>query len=124
MVIGIEHVAIASPDPRKLVQWYVEILGFSINYDSGSTIFAKTPNGSMIEFIGSESGVRPLNLKDAGLRHLALQVIDFEAACAKLKAAGIRFVSDPVDSKGVKVVFFQDPEGNYLHLVQREKPLP
>jgi glyoxylase I family protein len=124
MVIGIEHVAIASPNPRKLVQWYVETLGFTINYDSGSTVFAKAPNGSMIEFIGSERDLRPLALKDPGLRHLALQVSDFDAAYAKLKAAGTKFVSEPVDSNGVKVVFFPDPEGNYLHLVQREKPLP
>ncbi|MFB3776049.1 MAG: VOC family protein [Bryobacteraceae bacterium] len=124
MIIGIEHVAIASPDPRKLVQWYVENLGFTVNYDSGSTVFVKASNGSMIEFISSEGALGAVTLKDPGLRHLALQTSDFDADYARLKAAGVKFAADPVYGTGVKVVFFSDPEGNFLHLVQRERPLP
>ena len=124
MIVGIEHVAIASPDPQKLAQWYVETLGFVINYNSGKTLFIKAPNGSMFEIITSEGGRVPQTLKDPGLRHVALTVSDFEAAYAKIKAAGVKFVSEPMDSKGVKVVFFKDPEGNYLHLLKRETPLP
>jgi len=124
MIVGIEHVAIASPDPQKLAQWYVETLGFVINYNSGKTLFIKAPNGSMFEIITSEGGRVPQTLKDPGLRHVALTVSDFEAAYAKIKAAGVKFVSEPMDSKGVKVVFFEDPEGNYLHLLKRETPLP
>ncbi len=125
MVVGIEHVAIASPDPQKLAQWYVETLGFTINYNSGKTVFVKAPNGSMIEIITAE-GARPpaQTLKDPGLRHMALTVSDFDPVYGKIKAAGVKFVSEPVDSKGVKVVFFEDPEGNYLHLIQRQTPLP
>ena len=32
MVTGIEHTAIASPDPLRLAQWYVDHLDFAINY--------------------------------------------------------------------------------------------
>jgi glyoxylase I family protein len=124
MIIGIEHVAIASPDPQRLAQWYVEKLGFVINYNSGKTLFIKAPNGSMFEIITSEGGRVPQTLKDPGLRHVALTVGDFEAAYETIKAAGVKFVSEPLDSKGVKVVFFEDPEGNYLHLLKRETPLP
>ncbi len=124
MIVGIEHVAIASPDPQKLAQWYVDTLGFVINYNSGRTVFVKAPNGSMIEIIASE-GARPYQtLKDPGLRHLALTVSDFDAAYAKLKDAAVKFISEPADLKGVKVVFFEDPDGNYLHLLRRETPLP
>ncbi len=124
MIVGIEHVAIASPDPQKLAQWYVETLGFVINYNSGKTLFIKAPNGSMFEIITSEGAHVPQSLKAPGLRHVALTVNDFEAAYEKIKAAGVKFVSEPMDSKGVKVVFFEDPEGNYLHLLKRETPLP
>jgi catechol 2,3-dioxygenase-like lactoylglutathione lyase family enzyme len=124
MVTGIEHVAIASPDPQKLARWYVETLGFVINYNSGRTVFVKAPNGSMIEIIISE-GERPAQtMKDPGFRHMALAVDDFDAAYGRIKAAGVKFVSEPSDSKGVKVVFFEDPDGNYLHLIRRETPLP
>ena len=43
MVTGIEHVAIASPDPLRLALWYVEHLDFVINYQpsQSKTVFIK-----------------------------------------------------------------------------------
>lgn len=125
MVIGIEHTAIASPDPEKLARWYVDHLSFTINYQSATskTTFIKAPNGSMFEIILSKGERGPQTPKDPGLRHVAIAVDDFDADYKTLKAAGIR-LEEPVDSKGVRLVFFADPDGNILHLIQREKPLP
>lgn len=124
MVLGLEHTAIASPDPRRLAHWYVEQLGFVINYDSGRTVFVKAPNGSMLEIITSEGDRAAQNMKSPGLRHLALAVDDFETTYSRLRSAGVSFAGEPTDSKGVKLVFFTDPDGNFLHLIQRETPLP
>jgi len=127
MVQGIEHAALVSPDPEKLAAWYVEHLGFTINYHSASskTTFVKAPNGSMLEIITSNGDPQPAHqLRDSGLRHLALAVTDFDQVYAGLKAKGVHFISEPVNNKGNRVVFFTDPEGNFLHLIQREKPLP
>ena len=123
MIQGIEHVAIASADPQKLAAWYVATLGFTINYNSGRTVFVKAPNGSMIEIITAEGDRAAQTMKLPGLRHLALVVDDFEEDYARLLSAGIAFQSEPQDAKGVKTVFFEDPEGNYLHLIQRQTPL-
>jgi glyoxylase I family protein len=123
MLLGIEHTAIASPDVQKLAQWYVETLGFVINYNSGKTVFIKAPDGSMIEIITSERGLAPKAMKDAGLRHVALTVGDYDAAFAELKAKGISFLGEPIVNAEVKVAFFTDPEGNFLHIIQRLKPL-
>ena len=124
MVLGLEHTAIASPDPQRLAHWYVEQLGFVINYDSGRTVFVKAPNGSMLEIITSEGDRAAQSMKSPGLRHLALAVDDFETTYSRLRSAGVSFAGEPTDSKGVKLVFFTDPDGNYLHLIQRETPLP
>jgi glyoxylase I family protein len=124
MVKGIEHAAIASPNPEKLAQWYVDNLGFIINYQSKNATFVKAPDGSMIEMIGAEGEPAVHKMKDPGLRHLALAVDDFENVYGKLKAAGTQFLTEPVSSKGNQVVFFTDPEGNILHLIQREQPMP
>lgn len=123
MLVGIEHTAIASPDTERLAQWYVETLGFVINFNSGKTFFIKAPDGTMIEIIASESGLAPKAMKDAGLRHLALTVSDYEAAFAQLKARGVSFLGEPIVNADVKVAFFTDPEGNFLHIIQRLKPL-
>jgi catechol 2,3-dioxygenase-like lactoylglutathione lyase family enzyme len=124
MIKGIEHTAIAASDMQALADWYVATLGFVINYQSANAIFVKALNGSMIEIIRAESDRGPQTLKTQGIRHLALAVDDFEQAYAGLQAQNVNFVSDPVESKGNKVVFFTDPEGNYLHLLYRSTPLP
>ncbi len=126
MFIGLEHAAIASPDPRRLAQWYVDNLGFTINYQSSGspTTFVKAPNGSMIEMIESKGERGPQTLKDPGLRHLAILVEDFDAAYRQLRTAGVQFEGEPIESKGNRVVFFRDADGNFLHLLHRERPLP
>jgi glyoxylase I family protein len=123
MIVGIEHVAIAAADPQALARWYVETLGFEIVYSSGGAFFVKAANGSMIEIITAEGARAAQTLKTPGLRHLAIAVSDFDAAYGRLKDKAVSFVAEPADSQGTKTVFFTDPEGNYLHLIQRPAPL-
>ncbi len=127
MVTGIEHTAIASPDPHKLAHWYVEHLDFVINWQSprSKTVFIKAADGSMIEIIESAPGTNPAEgMKTAGLRHLALAVNDFPSAHAKLVSKGVPFLTDVATVEGNTTVFFTDLDGNILHLLHRETPLP
>jgi glyoxylase I family protein len=126
MVKGIEHTAIASPDPSRLAQWYVDHLDFVVNYRSGSskTVFVKAADGSMIEIIESHNQASASHMKDAGIRHLAIEVTDLPAEYARLREQGVEFSSEPQTSGGNTVAFFADCDGNILHLLHREKPLP
>ena len=127
MVTGIEHVAIASPDPLRLARWYVEHLDFNINYQSAhsKTVFIKAADGSMIEIIESAPNTAPAEgMSAAGLRHVALTVADFPSVYARLKEKGVRFLTDAQTTNGNSLAFFTDPEGNILHLLHRETPLP
>ena len=126
MVKGIEHTAIASPDPERLAQWYVEYLGFTINYQSKNsrTVFVRTPDGSMIEIIEAGGPARGVSKMDEpGLRHLALTVENFDEAYGQLKNRGVRFLTEKITRSGASLVFFADPDGNILHLLHRETPL-
>jgi len=127
MFQGIEHTAIASPDPERLAQWYETHLDFAINFRaSGSrTTFVKAPDGSMIEII--ESNAAPSHtpqMRAPGIRHMAIKVKEMAAAYGKLKAQGVNFLSAPETTNGNTVAFFTDCDGNILHLLHREKPLP
>jgi glyoxylase I family protein len=127
MVTGIEHVAIASPDPLRLALWYVEHLDFVINYQSAhsQTVFIKAADGSMIEIIESAPDTVPAaGMNPAGLRHLALTVANFPGTYARLKEKGARFLTDAQTTNGNSLAFFTDPDGNILHLLHRETPLP
>ena len=123
VITGIEHTAIAAANAAALADWYSSVLGFSIVYRSANAIFVKAPDGTMIEIINADGDRAAHSLKSPGLRHLALTVRDFDAVYADLVARKVHFVSEPQESKGNRTVFFTDPEGNYLHLLQRATPL-
>lgn len=128
MFNGIEHVAIAAKDTDALSKWYCDVLDFSVAYKNvrtPPTYFVRGTYGSMIEIIpANDAPPVAHDEKDAGLRHLAISVDDFDAACADLKSKGVSFIAAPKEaSGGVKLVFFTDPEGNLLHLIYRPNPL-
>jgi glyoxylase I family protein len=126
MIKGIEHTAIASPDPSRLAQWYVDHLDFVVNYRSSTskTVFVKADNGSMIEIVEAHNQPTAPHMKDAGIRHLAIEVTDVAAEYARLREMGVAFSGEPQSSGGNTVAFFADCDGNILHLLHREKPLP
>lgn len=124
MFIGLEHTAIASPNPGKLAQWYVDHLDFIINFTYDGNYFVKAKNGTMLEIIPSEGAPAPQKMKDPGIRHLAVMVDDFDAAYNELRGRGVKFVTEPYENQGNRLVFFADGDGNFVHLIRRQKPLP
>jgi glyoxylase I family protein len=78
----------------------------------------------MLEIIPSEGARAEQKMRDEGIRHLAIQVDDFDAAHAALQAQGVNFTGQPYVNQGNRLVFFTDCDGNFVHLIQREKPLP
>lgn len=124
MFLGLEHTAIASPDPARLAEWYVQHLGFRINHEYDGNFFVRAANGAMLEIIPSEGERAPQKMKDPGLRHLAIAVEDFDGAYRELKDRGVHFIAEPYVNQGNRLVFFSDSDGNIVHLIQREKPLP
>ena len=124
MFKGLEHTAIASPNPPQLAAWYVEHLDFHINFEYAGNYFVKAANGSMLEIIPGEGGAPASVFKTPGIRHLAIAVDNFDAALAHLQSKNVKFLTEPATSQGNRLVFFEDGDGNFLHLIQREKPLP
>lgn len=124
MFTGIEHFAIASPDPKRLAEWYVSTLSFRISYEYSGNYFVKAPNGAMIEIIPAQGAPGPNTLKTPGMRHIAVSVDSFDTAYAELQSKGVKFTGQPYENTGNKLVFFEDADGNYVHLIQRLTPLP
>ncbi len=122
MFTRIEHFAIASPNPRRLAEWYVATLEFEIAFEYAGNYFVEL-GGGLMEIIPSE-GERPVNeIRTPGIRHIAISVDDFDAALGQLQKQGVTFLGEPYEGQGNRVVFFIDCDGNVLHLIQRGKPL-
>jgi len=128
MFQGIEHVAISSPNPQKLAQWYVDHLEFHINFTYDGNYFVRAANGWMLEIIPATNLLAApqvvANNKDAGFRHLAIAVEDFEAGVAELRARGVHLIGEPKENQGNWLAFFNDGDGNLVHLIKRPAPLP
>ena len=65
---GLEHTAIATPNPKRLAEWYVEHLGFVINHTYDGNYFVKAPNGAMLEIIPSEGDPVATRAREFGVR--------------------------------------------------------
>ena len=122
---AIEHVTISAKDPKALAKWYCDTLGFKIAHEStrSLTTFVKL-GGSLIEIIEAAKAERvPHEERDAGLRHLGISVDDIQRAYQHLTRKGLTCKSEPKEKEGVWTVFFEDPEHNLLHLIQRSNLL-
>jgi glyoxylase I family protein len=124
MILFLEHIGLAGQDPVTLRDWYVRVLGARALYSNGETppaFLLELPGGRVLEIYPAEpAGPTPAHNRLAGWRHLALRVDSVEATRAELAAAGVIFEESPKPAGGGgRVLFFRDPEGNLLHLVER-----
>ena len=123
MFTGIEHFAIASPDAKRLADWYVANLEFTIVFEYSGNFFVEAKNGALIEIIPSMGDKPHSEMKTPGMRHIAIMVDDFDAGYAQLQKRAVTFLGEPFETQGNRLVFFADGDGNVMHLIHRSKPL-
>jgi glyoxylase I family protein len=129
MNFSLEHLGLPARDPVALKNWYVKALGAKVRFDNGQTppmFLLSTSGGMMIEIYAGDFSIgETANNKLNGWRHVALRVDSLDAAKAELEKRGVRFTEEikPAGGGG-RVLFFQDPEGNLLHLVERSPDSP
>jgi glyoxylase I family protein len=120
----VEHLGLPARDPVALKDWYARMLGAKMVFCNGQTppaFLLALPGQIMIEIYGGDLSLpQTSNNKLNGWRHVALRVDSLAAAKAELEERGLKFTDEikPAGGGG-SVLFFQDPEGNLLHLVER-----
>ena len=124
MRFAVEHIGLAARDPNALKDWYVHVLEARLIFENGETppaFVLELSGGLLLEiYAASSSTVETSNNRLAGWRHIALRVDSIEATREALTARGVQF-SDPIKPAGGggRVLFFNDLEGNLLHLIER-----
>ncbi len=118
MYKGIEHTAIATPDPEALGGWYEKILDFPIVHRYSGNVFVRAADGTMLELIPSAGDAPETDMKTPGIRHLAVSVDDFDAGVADLESKGVE-IFQHVQAGSNRLAFFRDADGNILHLIHR-----
>ena len=127
MNFSVEHIGIPATDPVTLKNWYVRVLGARLVWDNGQTppsFLIALAGDAMLEIYPANAVSNPGrgDNQQAGFRHVALRVDSLDAAKAELSRRGVKFDEEirPAAGGG-KVLFFEDGEGNLLHLVERPK---
>jgi glyoxylase I family protein len=131
MQLRIEHLGLAAADPVALAEWYCSVLGgepvFKCeNPGKPATVFVRLDGPLILEIYAATQHRAETSLNALrGWRHLALRVSSIEMAQNALAARGVTFLeeSKPAGGGG-RVLFFHDPEGNLLHLVERTAEMP
>ena len=110
--------------PSVSPEWYKSTLDFEITFEYAGNYFIEAGNGALIEIIPAEGDRAESSMRSPGMRHIAIAVHDFDGARSLLASRGVAFEGEPYSVQGNRLQFFKDPDGNLLHLIQREKPMP
>ena len=127
MNFSVEHIGIPATDPVILKNWYVRVLGARPVWDNGQTppsFLVALAGGAKLEIYPANAASNPGrgDNQQAGFRHVALRVDSIDAAKAELTRRGVKFDEETRPAAGGgKVIFFEDADGNLLHLVERPK---
>ncbi len=111
------------------IRFFVGALGFDLVEDSPSTtndgrakrwVVVRPPGGQTGLLLARADGDRQrdaIGQQMAGRVGLFLRVDDFEASHARMRAAGVEFVSEPRDEPFGRVAIFVDIAGNRWDLL-------
>jgi catechol 2,3-dioxygenase-like lactoylglutathione lyase family enzyme len=120
LVTGTDFVTVATKDIDAAVDFYGTVLGLPESARWGQMPAVEFETGNLtIAVMESEA----FGLEFQPHTHpIALQVEDFEAACAELESRGVSFKGDTIDSGVCHQAFFEDPDGNTLGIHHRYAP--
>ncbi|MCO5948163.1 SMU1112c/YaeR family gloxylase I-like metalloprotein [Mucilaginibacter flavidus] len=123
----IHHVAIICSDYEKSKHFYSKVLGLKIVREvyrearQSYKLDLEVGNQYQIElFSFPNPPARPSRPEAAGLRHLAFEVDDIEAAIAHIESFGVEIEPIRVDEfTGKRFTFFADPDGLPVELYEK-----
>jgi catechol 2,3-dioxygenase-like lactoylglutathione lyase family enzyme len=145
MITHVRHVGLVVADLEMALTFWCDVLGFSVvrrmdesgphidammglNEVTVTTVKLAAPDGNLVELLHFYSHQDQPAWRgmpySTGLTHVALTVVDLDAACKKLSEIGVVFNAPPQRSPDgcVKLTYCRGPEGILLELVEVLKP--
>lgn len=145
-ISSIDHINIVTGDMERAIAFYSGLLGLKQTFEvtlegawietvtglpnlRARCVFLSVPGQDvrleLLQYLSPQA--EPLDANSLpnlpGIRHLAFEVDDMDALCARLADSGVRFVSPPVTvpfpvgGRGTKrLCYFHDPDGVLLEV--------
>ncbi|KRA82006.1 hypothetical protein ASD78_01685 [Lysobacter sp. Root667] len=126
-ISALHHVALICSDYPRSKHFYTQVLGLRVIAEAyreardSYKLDLALPDGSQLElFSFPDPPPRPSYPEACGLRHLAFEVADVDAAAVALRGHGVAVEPVRVDEyTGRRYTFFADPDGLPLELYER-----
>jgi len=135
---GIRHAGIITKNPKKMIQFYTEVLNLKKIWDKKEnvkditgydyecrTIKMASDNGSQVELIVPPFKAPKSISKylEIGISHTAITVEGIEEIYDRVEALKCDMLTGYIfeNTAGIKIFFCKDPDGNILELVEDVK---
>jgi catechol 2,3-dioxygenase-like lactoylglutathione lyase family enzyme len=123
MIEGIDIVFLHVRDPVKMGDWYKEMLGVDIGFQTPNRYWQEfqLPAGRPVtRFAVEYTGEHPSEIEEQKIM-ISFRVKDIHAAISEFEAKGVQFYGEQkVIREGLSLfATFRDPEGNWLQISQR-----
>jgi catechol 2,3-dioxygenase-like lactoylglutathione lyase family enzyme len=140
MINGVHHISLATADMGRCLHFYRDLMGLILigegHSPPGNTSFETVVGlqGALIHGAALRAGnvqievfqyKHPLPTQgpaprpcDVGIHHICFDVTDIHEEYARLKSAGVEFISEPqtMGNHRVKAVYARDPDNNIVEL--------
>lgn len=121
----VDHVAITVKDMDRSIEFYTQKLGFTITRTSETPtmkiVFVGTGQVQLELFALKQDAAKPvpeLQQDEIGIKHIAFNVTDLDALIKEFREKGINFISEIRQAGTRRHIFFKDPDGTTLQLLQ------
>ena len=140
MITGLNHAGLVVKDLEQALKFYSGVLGFKVlarrerdggpidkvvGYDHAHLKIADVGTGEgtvieLIQYVNPPPADRPTEERSVlGGSHIAFDVDDVEETHRRIVAGGATELNPPIEvAPGKKVCYLQDPDGNWLELIQ------
>jgi catechol 2,3-dioxygenase-like lactoylglutathione lyase family enzyme len=145
MLQGFHHAAISTPDLDRCLRFYRDVIGCEVVREFGwpagvaaadaltglsnsaaRAALLRLGDTHLEVFEFSSPTPRPGDPRrpacDHGISHICLAVRDIHGEVARLRAAGMRFHSEPLADDNGTLVYGRDPDGNIIELLESRQP--
>lgn len=122
MIERTDFIAVPVQDRERAAQFYGDVLGIAKNPNSTDGWWEWETGNVTLAFVDPAQIGMPF--APLPVASIVLRVADFDAARARLEAAGVQLVGDVIDSGVCRMQPFVDTEGNGLMLHHRYAAYP
>jgi catechol 2,3-dioxygenase-like lactoylglutathione lyase family enzyme len=116
----LDHINIRTADLDGTRSFFCDLLGLSVGWRPAFSFpgfWLYSGEQAVVHIVGVEAPFP--GSKGAALDHAAFTVDDFEAAKARLDAAGVSYRETATPEGGTRQLFFSDPNGVVIELDHR-----